>query len=140
MELSWSDPNLRVGHLATVDAKGRPVVVPCCFVYDGKAFYSSVDEKPKSVAPERLARSRNIRANPQVALALDHYEEDWSRLTFVLIRGRARLLHSGKEHRRALALLRRKYPQYRKMRLEDRPLIKIVPWKTWHWAAQDSKG
>src|SRR5881397_2797005 len=90
----------RVGHLATVDARGRPLVVPFCFVYDGKAFYSSLDEKPKSVSPEKLKRVRNIRANPEVALVIDHYDENWSRLKFVLIRGRAKILYSGKEQAR----------------------------------------
>ena len=127
----------RIGHLATVDAQGRPVVVPFCFAFDGKAFYSSIDEKPKTVSPERLRRARNIRANPEVALVIDHYDEDWGRLQFVLIRGRARILHSGKEHARAVALLRKKYHQYRRMRIEDRPMLKIVPWKIFRWKAEE---
>ncbi len=125
----------RLGHLATVDALGRPVVVPFCFVYDGKAFYSSIDEKPKKVSPEKLRRAQNIRANPEVALVIDRYEEDWSRLRFVLIRGRARILYSGKEHARAIALLRKKYAQYRRMRIEGRPVLKIVPWRIFRWEA-----
>ena len=129
----------RIGHLATVDAQGRPVVVPFCFAYDGKAFYSSLDEKPKRVAPENLRRVQNIRANPQVALVLDRYEEDWSRLRFVLIRGRARILRSGKEHDRAVTLLRKKYLQYRRMRIENRPVLKIVPWKVFRWGAAGAK-
>jgi PPOX class probable F420-dependent enzyme len=125
----------RVARLATVDTRGRPVVIPFCFVYDGKIFYSSLDEKPKSVAPEKLRRSRNILRNPEVAFVVDHYEENWNRLWFVLVRGRAKILRSGKEHVRALELLRRKYPQYRRMVLENRPVIKIVPWKIRHWDA-----
>lgn len=46
------------------------------------------------------------------------------------------MLFSGKEHDRALALLRKKYPQYRAMRLERRPVIKIVPWRIQHWTSQ----
>jgi len=125
----------RVGHLATVDARGRPVVVPFCFVYDGKAFYSSLDEKAKKVSPEKLRRTQNIRVNPEVALVIDHYEEDWGKLKFVLIRGRARILHSGKEHGRAIELLREKYAQYRRMRLENRPVVKIIPWGIREWTA-----
>ncbi len=125
----------RVGHLATVDARGRPVVVPFCFVYDGKAFYSSLDEKPKKVSPEKLRRARNIRVNPEVAVVIDHYEEDWGKLKFVLIRGRARILYSGKEHARAVELLRKKYAQYRRMRLENRPVVKIIPWGIREWTA-----
>ncbi len=125
----------RVGHLATADSEGRPVVVPLCFAFDGKVFFSSIDEKPKRVSPERIRRAQNIRANPEVALVVDRYDEDWSRLRFVAVRGRARILHSGREHARGIRLLRRKYVQYRAMRLEERPLLKIVPWKVFAWEA-----
>ena len=129
----------RVGRLATIDPQNRPVVVPFCFVYSCEKFYSPLDEKPKSVAPGRLARVRNIRSNPEVAIVLDHYEEDWSNLTFVLVRGRAKVILTGKEHARAVALLRRKYRQYRIMDLASRPILKIVPWKIVHWSARKGK-
>jgi len=125
----------RMGHLATVDAQNRPVVVPFCFAYDGRIFYSSLDEKPKMVSPDKLRRTQNVQANPEVAVVLDHYEEDWGHLTFVLIRGKARILYSGKEHSRAVSLLRRKYPQYRKMRPAARPVLRIKPWKIFEWSA-----
>ncbi len=66
----------RVARLATLDAEYGPHIVPVCFVYDGKVFYSAVDRKPKRVAPERLARLRHIRASPQIALIIDEYHED----------------------------------------------------------------
>lgn len=125
----------KVGHLATVDAESRPAVVPFCFAFDGKAFYSSLDEKPKRVSPEKLRRARNVRRNPEVAVVVDHYEDDWEQLRFALVRGRARILHSGREHDRAVALLRRKYPQYRKMRIDTRPVLRIKPWKIFVWSA-----
>ncbi len=127
----------RIGRLATVDARDRPLIIPFCFVYDGDAFYSIVDEKPKRVAPEELARTRNIRANPEVALVVDHYEEDWLKLRFVLVRGRAAVLTAGEEYTRAVRMLRRKYQQYRKMNLTERPVIKIVPWKIVSWSAEE---
>ncbi|HTD48415.1 MAG TPA: TIGR03668 family PPOX class F420-dependent oxidoreductase [bacterium] len=129
----------RVGRLATADAEGRPHVVPICFVLDGRNLYSAIDEKPKRAAPRRLRRVRNIEANPQVALVVDHYEEDWRRLRFVLISGTARVIAAGQEHARAVALLRQKYPQYRAMRLEERPVIKISPRRVAAWAASDSE-
>ena len=67
----------RVARLATLDAEYGPHIVPVCFVYDGKVFYSAVDRKPKRVAPERLARLRHIMASPQIALIIDEYREDW---------------------------------------------------------------
>ncbi|HEX2227101.1 MAG TPA: pyridoxamine 5'-phosphate oxidase family protein, partial [Candidatus Binatia bacterium] len=65
----------RIAHLATADASGRPHVIPICFVFDGKDFYSPIDEKPKRTAPSKLKRLRNIRENPQVALVIDRYSE-----------------------------------------------------------------
>jgi len=124
----------RVGRLATVSPGGAPHVVPVCFVLDGDDVYVALDEKPKRVAPERLRRVRNIRANPRVQLLADVYDEDWSRLAFVQADGRATLVQpGGPGHARAIALLREKYPQYRDMALETRPVIAIVVerWRSW---------
>jgi PPOX class probable F420-dependent enzyme len=127
----------RVGHLATADRKGKPLVVPLCFVCAGKGIYSAVDEKPKNTS--RLRRLHNIRENPQVALLVDHYEEDWSRLSYILAAGTARILRPGKEHSSALRLLRGKYPQYRRMNLKDKPVIKISPLRVAHWPGAEAR-
>jgi len=116
----------RVAHLATADANGQPLVIPICFVFDGKHFYSPIDEKPKQVSPQRLKRLRNIQENPAVSLVIDRYDEYWRRLAYVLITGRARVLSSGKRHQRAVRLLRKKYPQYRRMAIHERPIIAIT--------------
>jgi PPOX class probable F420-dependent enzyme len=123
----------RVAHLATANKTGRPHVIPICFTLDGKELSSPIDEKPKKAAPLRLKRIRNIRANPRVAVVIDRYDENWQRLAYVLITGRAKILLKGPKHKRAIQLLRKKYPQYRKMRLEDRPLIQIAisRWRSW---------
>src|SRR5580658_9703538 len=104
----------RVARLATLDDKNRPHIVPICFVYDGKLFYTAIDRKPKRVTPDRLARLRNIRAVPRVALLIDEYDEDWTELWYILIRGKAKLIPKSapKEHARAIRKLRDKYPQY----------------------------
>jgi PPOX class probable F420-dependent enzyme len=102
----------RVAYFAT--AKSRtPALVPVCFVLLGNTVYHAIDAKPKSVDPMKLRRVRNVRANPNAAILVDHYEEDWRRLWFVLVEGRARVLLDGLEQRRAIAALRRKYRQYR---------------------------
>jgi PPOX class probable F420-dependent enzyme len=123
----------RIARLATADDKGRPHVIPICFALDGKELYSPIDEKPKNTSPLLLKRIRNIRANPHVAVVIDRYDEDWRRLAYVLIKGRTKILLKGPKHRRAIQLLRKKYPQYRKMRLEDRPVIQIAisRWRSW---------
>jgi PPOX class probable F420-dependent enzyme len=116
----------RVAHLATADRTGRAHVIPICFVFDGKEIYSPIDEKPKRTSPLLLKRVRNIRANPYVSVVVDRYDENWKKLAYVLITGRAKLLLRGTRHTRAVRLLRKKYPQYRKMSLEKRPVIGIA--------------
>ena len=125
----------RVAHLATADAHGQPHVIPICFVFDGKYFYSPIDEKPKRTAPEKLKRVKNIRENAQVALVVDHYDEDWQKLSYVLVSGKARVLLSGASHRKAVTLLRRKYSQYQKMRIDRLPIILIRPTRMTSWGA-----
>jgi PPOX class probable F420-dependent enzyme len=114
-----------VAHLATADATGAPHVVPVCFALLDQTLYIAIDEKPKTGDPRALRRLRNIEANPRVALVVDEYDEDWSRLGFVLLRGVARLTDDGVERTRALAALRARYPQYVSMALEARPLVAI---------------
>jgi PPOX class probable F420-dependent enzyme len=123
----------RVAHLATADARGQPHVIPICFVFDGNYFYSPIDEKPKRTAPQKLKRIRNILENPQVSLVIDHYDEDWRKLAYLLLFGKARVLLSGVKHRNAVRLLRRKYRQYRSMAIERRPVICISPTRLRAW-------
>jgi PPOX class probable F420-dependent enzyme len=123
----------RVAHLATADRNGQPHVIPICFVFDGKNFYSPIDEKPKRTAPQKLKRVKNIRENPQVALVIDTYNEDWCKLAWILIFGVARVLKSGARYHRAVTLLRKKYPQYRAMKIDQLPIIRITPKRLRAW-------
>ncbi len=123
----------RSAHLATVDSEGQPHVVPICFVFNGSALYSAIDEKPKKTRARELKRVRNILVNPKVAVVVDHYEDNWQRLAYILLFGKARLLHKGAEHKAAVTLLRRKYRQYRSMAVEDRPIIRISPARAVCW-------
>jgi PPOX class probable F420-dependent enzyme len=127
----------RVARLATIDDAGHPHVIPVCYATDGRAYYSPIDAKPKRTPPDRLKRVRNIRANPQVALLIDHYEEDWARLRFLMVQGRAEVLSGGTEWRTARALLEAKYPQYRALPLPpEGPVIKIVPDHVVRWSPE----
>jgi PPOX class probable F420-dependent enzyme len=123
----------RLGHLATAGRNGQPLVVPICFVFDGKEFFSPIDEKPKRAAPRQLKRVKNILENPQVSLVIDRYDEDWTRLAYTLATGKARILSRGEKHRKAVRLLRRKYPQYRSMAIHERPMIVITPKRVISW-------
>ena len=124
----------RVARLATLDAERSPHMVPICFVCDGSLFYSAIDRKPKRVAPNSLARLKNIAQTPQVALLVDHYDEDWTRLWYVLVRGEAELISDLAERERAIQLLRAKYPQYdADMLAEDAPVLRITPARITAW-------
>ncbi|MDO8616795.1 MAG: TIGR03668 family PPOX class F420-dependent oxidoreductase [Dehalococcoidia bacterium] len=123
----------RVAHLATADAAGQPHVVPVCFVYHLGAFWIAIDEKPKRSL--RLKRLRNIAENPHVSLVFDRYEEDWSRLGYVLVLGKASVVPRGEGQPGVLAALRTKYPQYAGMALEERPLIRVTPERAVSWGA-----
>ena len=79
-----------VARLATVSPGGRPHLVPVTFAVDGDVIYSAVDAKPKTTT--RLARLRNIAAEPRVAMLADHYGPDWDRLWWVRADGAATVL------------------------------------------------
>ena len=126
----------RVARFATLDARLRPHIVPVCFVYDGRVFYTAIDQKPKRVTPERLTRLRNILAVPRVALLIDSYQEDWTQLWYILVRGKAKLIpaRSHLERDWAISKLRAKYPQYSvRMLPDDAPIIRITPERTVFW-------
>ena len=113
-----------MAHLATADAAGAPHVVPVCFALAGDSVYIAIDRKPKS--GRLLKRLRNIAENPKIMLTADRYDdEDWSRLRWVMLRGRAEILEGGPEHAEAQRILRDRYPQYRTMDLEPLPVIAI---------------
>jgi PPOX class probable F420-dependent enzyme len=126
----------RLGHLATASRAAVPHNVPICFWFDGATrFYFIVDEKPKRVSGVGLKRIRNISENPRVALIIDHYEEDWTCLAYVLIHGSAQLVDDPQEYVLALRNLRDKYSQYRAMLLsvERNPMVRIEAERVHCW-------
>jgi PPOX class probable F420-dependent enzyme len=126
----------RVGRLGTVDTDGQPLVVPICFAFDGRALFSAIDAKPKRSAGRELKRVRNIAGNPRVSIAIDHYDEDWSRLRYVIIQGHAEILESGQEYGRGVDMLLAKYPQYGALPLDPHRglMIKITPRSILSWS------
>jgi PPOX class probable F420-dependent enzyme len=132
----------RIAHLATADGAGAPHNVPLCYWFDGERIYFAIDEKPKRRTGLALKRMRNIAANPRVAIVIDHYEEDWSQLAYVLIRGHASVVEDAEEYLLAIRHLREKYLQYRAMGLtpEKNPIVKIEPASVHAWGARFSRG
>ena len=132
------DPRLataQVARLATTDPDGRPHLVPIVFAVDGETLYTAVDQKPKR--SRRLRRVENARARPDVTVLVDHYEDDWSRLWWIRLRGRARVLEGGEEHDRALALLTEKYGPYRDEPPQG-PVLAVDIVEARAWAASPS--
>jgi PPOX class probable F420-dependent enzyme len=139
----------RVARLATVGPDGCPHLVPFTFALDSRVgdgdpgprdrIYSAVDAKPKSSTD--LRRLRNIRANPQVAVLADHYEEDWGGLWWVRADGQASILDEPAAMSPALALLEERYPQYR-AQPPGGPVIsiRVTRWTGWAAAAPGSSG
>ena len=115
----------RIGRLATADARGNPHVVPVCFAIANNTLYVTIDEKPKRAGGPPLKRLRNMMDNPATAFVADRYDEDWSRLGWVMLRGPAEILTDGVEHDRAQTLLRERYAQYRTMQLAELPVIAL---------------
>jgi PPOX class probable F420-dependent enzyme len=132
--------NARVARLATVDRERGPHLVPICFalvgdglVGDGLAggvVYSAVDHKPKRSV--RLRRLVNVASTPEVCVLVDAYDEDWSRLWWVRLDGRGRVVRDAHETTLALDALRAKYEQYA-ARPPSGPIlaIDIERWSGW---------
>jgi PPOX class probable F420-dependent enzyme len=121
-----------VARLATTDPDGRPHLVPVVFALEGDTLYSAVDRKPKR--SRTLQRIENARARPDVTILIDHYEEDWGRLWWIRLRGRARVLDEGEEREHALELLIEKYPQYR-AQPPDGPVLAVDVTDVREWSS-----
>jgi PPOX class probable F420-dependent enzyme len=150
-----SDPLLSADHrgflesarravLATIAPDGHPRLVPICFVVAGDPpiLYTPIDDKPKrGDDPLTLARVRDIQADPRVTVLVDRWDEDWTRLAWLRVEGRATLLEPAPatdEHAAAVAGLRARYPQYSTHRLEQRPLIRIALERAVGWGPPEA--
>ena len=127
----------RHGYLSTASAEGDPHLQPVVFEVVQDSIYIAIDEKPKTTL--RLRRLVNIEVNPRFALLVDHYDDDWGRLWWILLRGPAAVLWPSQwdpdEARTVIAALRAKYSQYASMGLEERPLLKLTPERVTRWSA-----
>jgi PPOX class probable F420-dependent enzyme len=109
--------------------------VPISFVLMAGEIFFAVDHKPKRTTD--LQRLRNIAANPNVAVLADHYEEDWGRIWWVRIDGRARVLDAGDVAERAVEALSARYQQYRRERPSG-PVVSIHIDRLSGWSASAS--
>lgn len=128
--------------LATIASDGRPRLVPICFVLDPErpVLYTPLDEKPKATTNAmRLARVRDILADPRVSVLVDRWDEDWTNLAWLRCHGTATIIAAdpgvADERNPAIAALRRKYAQYATHRLEESPLVRIAVERATSWGA-----
>ena len=122
-----------VARLATVTPDGAPHIVPVTFAIEDDRVFVAVDAKPKSTRD--LARLRNIRANPRVAVLADHYEADWAALWWARADGEARIVTGQAEMAGPINLLARRYPQYRAAPPAG-PVIAVTVLRWSGWAAR----
>jgi PPOX class probable F420-dependent enzyme len=130
----------RVAHLATADQYARPHVVPIVFVLAQDRLYFPLDRKPKREDDwHMLRRVRNIETNGRVSIVVDQYEDDWTKLAWVLLEGVATILETGEERDTVAADLAKKYTQYRQGGLDGRPVVRVQIERTVRWSAADAE-
>ena len=130
----------RVAHLATADQYSRPHVVPIVFVWADGRLYFPLDRKPKREDDwHMLRRVRNIETNGRVSIVVDHYDEDWTKLAWVLLEGVATILETGAERDDAAKRLTQKYAQYKDTALDGRPVVRVMIERTVQWRSSDGR-
>jgi len=118
----------RVARVATMGRDGRPHVVPVCHVADNGRLYFATGLDSLKV--------RHLRANPNLAVVVDVYAEDWSVLKGVMIQGTAAFIERGPRFRKIRDLLYRKYPQYPQASAigeGDSAMIEVTPGRVTSW-------
>jgi PPOX class probable F420-dependent enzyme len=120
----------RVARLGVLDDRDRPRVLPVTYALEGGALWSAIDRKPKRGEPARL---RYLKRNPNAALTVDRYDDDWSRLAWVQVLGEVEILDPERAAS-GLAALADKYAQYR----DDPPpgpVLRLDPGRALCWRA-----
>lgn len=129
----------RIGYLATSSSNLQPYLTPVVFIVLQNRIFIPLDDKPKTIDVKELRRVKNIEENPKVSFLVDHYDEDWTNLWFVMIIGRATLVQmNGRNKRTAKEIMNihnmflKKYSQYAKIGIGN-IYIKIGIEKTICW-------
>ena len=89
----------RRAYLATEGFDGAAEVVPVCFTWAGEAIWIAVSEETDF-------------SDQRVTFLVDRWDEDWTKLSWLVAKGRATILPDGPEADRALDALESKYAQY----------------------------
>jgi PPOX class probable F420-dependent enzyme len=136
---SWARALLereRVGRLAFLDDADRPRVLPITFALADGAIWSAIDDKPKRRAEP--ARVRWLERQPEAALCVDVYSDDWSQLAWVQLLGRVEVLPLA-DGATGLDALAERYPAYRAQRPPG-PLLRLSVERALWWRAAEGGG
>jgi len=118
----------RVCRVATAGPEGRSHLVPVCHVLSGEKIYFGSGRNGRKV--------KNLKANPQIAVTIDLYSDEWSQLRGVMVQGTARLIERGPRFKQARARLYAKYPQYAKeaaISPSDSVVVEVTPTHVFSW-------
>ena len=118
----------RVCRVATTGSNGRPHLVPVVHILAGDKIYFGSGDDGRKV--------QNLRENPQIAITIDLYSEDWSQLRGVMVQGTARLIERGTRFKQARARLYAKYRQYAKeaaLSPSDSVIVEVTPTHVFTW-------
>jgi nitroimidazol reductase NimA-like FMN-containing flavoprotein (pyridoxamine 5'-phosphate oxidase superfamily) len=113
----------RVCRIASVDRHGETHAAPLCHAFDPatRTAYVATDG----------TTADNLRTRHRAAIECDDYFEDWDRLRGVVAHARARVIARGPELRRARALLKRKFDQYRDMDIDAVIALQVESVTSW---------
>jgi PPOX class probable F420-dependent enzyme len=118
----------RVARLGLLDEGDLPRVLPVTFAVFEGALWSAIDRKPKRVGEP--ARVRRLRRRPEAALLVDRYDDDWTRLAWVELRGPVTIHPLGP----AVEALAARYEQYRSEPPQG-PLLRLEVREAAWWRA-----
>ncbi|MHA2055496.1 MAG: pyridoxamine 5'-phosphate oxidase family protein [Candidatus Hodarchaeales archaeon] len=93
----------RVLRIATIDNNGSPRLAPFCYWIQDDKVYILTRPETKTV--------RNLRKNPEAAIMIDYYDEDWSQLKFCMIKGKTALIEDKEKVLKLHSIRGKKYSQ-----------------------------
>jgi uncharacterized protein len=110
-------------HLATASAAGAPHVTPVLYATDRSNVVIVIDYGTKKL--------KNLKENSKVSLVVDDYHPNRA----IVIHGDCEIYENGKEYRRLLKILFKKFKYYRSnpWREGEAPILKITPKKIISW-------
>lgn len=115
----------RVCRIAGVHPDSGPHVIPVCPVFDGQSTVY-VDIGPRYPIAEAVA------SRAELAVLIDEYDDDWSRLKAVVLRCHVEEV-SGEEKDGAWDMIREKFPQYSSVGWAPRLTLalRVYGWRQW---------